>query len=191
MDRFKLLLAQFDNTLKQFNLSNYEKLYSPLSNKEVVYQLQQLGVNNENLTSLFNWKNGYDPAKDAENLCQIFDIGTLLSIEFIIEIQKMWAGIYWTNYFIPLITDSTGQYILYNNKRGLNYGKLYLYSTSMFGDELVGYYDSIYAMINTTVEAYEQNIFTYDPVRDWLDIDYNKYHSVAKKINNNSKFWKL
>ena len=93
---------------------------------------------------------------------------------------------------IPLITDSTGEYILFNNEQGNDYGKLYFYSASILvAIETISCYDSIKSMIETTIEAYEQEKLKYDNGEDWLDIDVKGYWKIAAKYNHHSKFWIL
>ena len=194
MNSFKLLLEKFDVTLRKYNLPNYEKLYPPLSDKEIDTRLNELGINDKNFKSLFTWKNGYDPDQNVNVLCQVFEFGALLSLDAIkdtVNANKNDAR--WDNQLlIPLVTDSTGQYILFNNEPGNDYGKLYLYSASLLvAIETIGYYDSISAMIETTIEAYEQGIQKYDEVEDWLDTDIKGYRKIATKYNVHSKYWAL
>src|SRR5438876_662246 len=124
MNSFKLLLEKFDMTLRKYNLSNYEKLYAPLQDKEIDIRLNELYIKNEDFKTLFAWKNGYDPDHNVNILCQVFELGTLLSLDAIIStVSANKNNSRWDNQLlIPLITDSTGEYILFNNEQGNDYG---------------------------------------------------------------------
>jgi hypothetical protein len=191
MNSFKLLINRFDSILRNHNLPNYIKLYEPLSLKEIDHYFKSLNIDNEYLHNLFEWKNGYDPDQNVNMLCRIMDFGTLLSLEYISESVNINSkDRLWDTSFIPLITDSTGQYIMFNNKQGTDYGKLHLLSSSLlFAEEPISYYDSVYTMIETTIEAYEKEVLKYDHNKDWLNMDVKKFYEIAQKINKNSKYW--
>ncbi len=187
------MLQKLDNVLVKYNLPNYKKLYDPLATSEIDVYMQELGIINEDLRKLFTWKNGYDPNQNVNILCQIFEIGTLLTLGFIqkkININQTSIHL-WNNAFVPIITDSTGQFILFNNQKGEDYGKLFLYSASLLFVKPVSCYDSILAMIKTTIEAYEQGALFYDVKEDWVNSDMRKYYQIASKNNRGSKLWDL
>lgn len=194
MATFNALLETFDASLRKFNLTNYERLYAPLSDVEINDYLEQLNINNENFKLLFTWKNGYDPNQKTKVLCQVVDYGTLLSLQSIVRSLDANKSIgRWEDHFIPLITDSTGQYLLFNNnKDSSDFGKLHLYSASLlFVEEPVSYYDSIFTFIETTIEAYEVGALKYDAQEDWLNKDVYRIREIAKRINVNSEYWSL
>jgi|HubBroStandDraft_6_1064221.scaffolds.fasta_scaffold1009981_1 hypothetical protein len=183
------LLTKFDKTLREYNLSNYHRLFPPLTESKIDAFLKSLEIDDEDLKKLFLWKNGFDPNQDPQIICQIFDCDLLLSINIIPDYIAANRE-YWNNYFIPLLTDTTGKYVLFNNKVGEDYGKLYLYSNPLFIIEPISYYDSIYSMIETTIEAYIQEVFKYNEEEDWLDINLNRFNTLAAKINTKSNHWK-
>ena len=91
--------------------------------------------------------------------------------------------------YIPLINDGCGSFIMFNNKPGIDYGKLCLHSPSLSFVEPITYYDSVYTMIETTIEAYKQNVFVYDSPNDFVDQDIDRFHEIGKEFNKNSKYW--
>ncbi|OQP54575.1 hypothetical protein A4H97_21640 [Niastella yeongjuensis] len=194
MATFNALLESFDTSLRKFNLTNYERLYAPLSDGEINDYLEQLNINDEDFKLLYKWKNGYDPDQNPQVLCQLFDFGTLVSLNYIVEALEANETIgSWEDNFIPLITDSTGQYLLFNNDRNSkDYGKLHLYSASLlFVEEPVSYHDSIASFIDTTIEAYETGALRYDAHEDWLNKDVDEFRRIGKRINVNSEYWSL
>ena len=74
---------------------------------------------------MFQWKNGFDPDRDKNKRCRIFEFDCLLSLNSIVETLKNYGDLsLWEKEFIPLLTDTTGQYILFNNEKGDDYGRL-------------------------------------------------------------------
>src|SRR5690348_713247 len=113
------ILIEFDKILREKNLTNYNKLLPPLSSVELSERLSQINVTDESFKKLYEWKNGHD-IMDG-NRCQIFNFDTLISIDNLIhqvEINKLDKYNIWEHLFIPIITDSTGQWLLFNNKKG-------------------------------------------------------------------------
>ena len=191
MNSFKLLLEKFDVTLRKYNLDNYKKLQPPLPENEIDNYLNELGVKNENFKLLFRWTNGFDCSQGEKTRSKIFDRGALLSLEYITELTNDDIDI-WKKTFVPLVSTGDGDYLLFNNKKGKDYGKLHLYSVAaLFIDNPVSFYDSIYAMIETTIKAYEKKILVYDANENWLDENFEEFHKLGKKYNKLSDFWKL
>lgn len=191
MKPLETLLEKFDEVLKLYNPTNYKKLQPPLSEDKIVYYLTELGISDKNLWSLFKWKNGFNCQRGENRHNQIFNFGGLLSLNYIFESEKLDMGT-WEKGFIPLISSGDGDYIIFNNEKGKNYGKLHLYSVSLLSiDDPVICYDSLHALIETTTEAYEKRALTYDPTHDWLDRDGRAFREIALKYNRSSDFWKL
>lgn len=194
MESFDLILNKLDSTLQRYNLVNYEKLESSLPTNETEFYLNKLNITDSDFRSLYYWKNGYNVNKNVNNICSVLEYGTFMSLESVYNTflkNKTGSGRWDSPSLIPFITDSTGQYILFNNRNGANYGKLYLYSASILvAIDTISYYDSISSLLQTTIEAYEKGILKYIETEDWLDIDVRKFRDIAVKYNFNSKFWK-
>ncbi len=191
MKSFNLLLKEFDLILTKYNTINYRKLKDSLPNDEVLSYLNKLKVIDSNFKSLYNWKNGNDVNDIAVMRCQIFNFGSMISLNSISFFMNT-SELYWDPFFIPLVANGDGDYLLYNNENESDHGKLHLFSPSLlFIEEPITYYDSISSLLETTIEAYKQSALIYDSKEDWLDIDIDKYYEIAKQINIKSKYWAL
>lgn len=191
MKSFKLLLEEFDKVLKEYNLQNYNKLKPPLLLAEINTCFDKLNINDESLHLLYEWKDGFDAYNRPNEVCSIMKFDTFYSLESVKQLinyysdGEVWPG----NSFIPIINDGCGSFIMFNNKPGIDYGKLCLYSPSLLFVEPITYYDSVYTMVETTIEAYKQEIFVYDQAIYFLDVDIDRFHEIGKKINKHSKYW--
>ena len=189
MNSFKLLLEKLDATLRRYNFDNYKKLQPPLPESEINSYLKSLGIKDENFKLLFSWKNGFDFRTEGKTRTQMFDRGALLTLEYILECKNDDKED-WEKTYIPLISTNDGDCLLFNNKKGKDYGKLHLYSVSaLFIDNPASFYDSIYTMM--AIKAYERKILVYSSNDNWLYEDFEEFHRLAKKYNKLSDFWKL
>lgn len=192
-ERFSLLLDEFDNILQVYNPLNYARLYNPIADTHIEDSLITLKISDMDFRQFFKWKNGFDFKSEAGTNCQIFESGGMMSLESIIRKVKIHNTTQhiWDSKFIPIITDSKGQYILFNNKMGNNFGKLYFYSASILSAITpITCYDSLSTLIKTTIMAYQKGILKYDIDDDWLDIDRYSYNNLAQSMNPKSEFWK-
>jgi hypothetical protein len=185
------LLQKLDSTLRAYNPINHAKLKQPLPEKEIENYMSKLQVNNEDFKLLFTWKDGYDVFKIGNAPCQIFDFGTLLSLQSIVDVLEQtteddrWEG----EQFVPLIAETTGEYILLDNGKGATYGQLFLYSVPYLHIEPEPLYDSISSMVETTIEGYEKKILKYNAEFGYLDRDVLAFRKVGMKHNKKAKFW--
>jgi hypothetical protein len=193
MSTFENLLQKWDKTLRKYNPRCYEMLYSPLSPDQIGLKLIDNGCTDENMKAWFGWKNGIDPDKDPDIDCMIFYFGVMpMSLDALTDTSRAYLDDQiWDASFIPLATDRTGLYLLFNNKPGEDYGKIYLYSVSLLFTEPVSYYDSLSAMLETAILDYEQQALVYDPKKNWLNEDHKKHREIAKRVNIHSDYWKL
>jgi hypothetical protein len=185
------ILDQFDSILKTYNINAFNLLQPPLAKEKIYEYLKILRVNDENFEALFNWKNGFSQPDRQNTRYEIFDFGSPLSIESIIKVYQS-DSTPWVKSFLPLVEPGTGDAMLFNNSKGKDYGKIHLYSVSLFFiNEPISYYDSIYAMIVTTIEAYVKKILFYDDSLGRLNIDTESFHRIASTLNKKSDYWKL
>ncbi|OIQ97454.1 hypothetical protein GALL_204640 [mine drainage metagenome] len=186
MKTFKSLLQELDTTLRNYNIVEYNKLQPPLPDKEIDKSLKDLGIIDENVKALFQWKNG----EKEDSYCQMMECGGLLSLQEIKEDKESYLSDCYASSFIPIISEGE-QKILFNNKSGSHYGKLYLYSVPcLYIDYPISYYDSLETMVTTIIEAYKKNAYAYNLESNWLDIDHEKFREIAKKNNKKSTYWK-
>lgn len=67
-----------------------------------------------------------------------------------------------------------------------------LYSVSLlFIEDPITYYDSIYSLVAITIKAYETEALKFNQRDNWLDVNINKFHAIACKLNTESAYWKL
>jgi len=184
MDSFETLLQKFDATLLRHNMAAYENLLPPLSDQEIDKGLKEIGIDDENVKALFQWKSGME----NNRLCQMMDYGGLLSfdsIKYQISVNK-----YYDPRLVPLISDNGEEMLLFNTNPGPHYGKLYLFSVpQLYIDYPVSIYDSLPAMLETTIELYDTGAFKYDRAENWLDINFDEYYLITKKHNKDCVFW--
>ena len=185
MQTIKSLLVELDAVLKQYNTPEYKKLQPPLPDSDIDKFLQEIGIHDENIKALFQWKNG----EKEDSYCQMMNYGGMQSLEII----KEWRMIDrpFDQFLIEIITDNGEESLLFNNKKGPYYGMIYIYSIGLlYIEHPISYFDSLTSMIKTTIEAYKTKAFKYDKEDNWLDIDFKKYSVIAKKYNKKSAYWK-
>ena len=192
---FIVILNEFDEVLRTFNESNYQRLLPPLIPKEIESFLDLLGVSDKDFNSLYLWKNGIDITEDDSmlNKATFLEFGKIISLKDVVDFVNINKNeISWPNTFVPIVTNSDGEFILFNNEKGQKYGKLYLYSAALlFVDEPVEYYDSLSSMLITTCEAYKSGALKYDKNENWLNVDSKEYRKIASRINIASEYWRL
>ena len=71
----KLLLEELDSTLRKYNKIEYEKLLPPLPDNEIDNYFDELGVNDENVKALYQWKNG----EKEDSYCRMMIFGGFVS----------------------------------------------------------------------------------------------------------------
>lgn len=186
----KQLIEKFDITLRQYNPKNYAKLQPPLSNGEIDSYFERLEINHPDLHLLYEWKSGFDFSNGIGTNEFIFEFGMLCplnEVEDFLEVQMPEH-----NKFLAIVSDIAGDCFYFNNNQGPDYGKIHLYSVSMLSiDPPYSYYDSVSAMLETTIEGYESKALWYNDSDETLDIDFNLYYKIARKINKKCEFWKL
>lgn len=187
------IFTLFDHTLKKYNRTNYARLSDPLSNEEMISYIEKIQVTNDDFKSFYTWKNGFDYMKNPSVDCQIFDFGAPLPLQEMVAtiIADKAENHQWNDQFIPLITETTGQYLMFNNCPGDDYGKIHLYSPSLlYVDDPISYYDSIQTMIQTMIVCYENGIVFYNKAEDWLEINFEGYWNLGTQYNPRSDYWK-
>lgn len=188
MNRFEILLEEFDETLKKYNNTNYERLQPPLPNKKIESLLKQIGIVDKDVYTLYNWKNGVA----SEHLfANIFCFGcSLLSLENVLK--------YKTNNYLKnsnmdglvILFDNQEECFLFNQNRGEDYGKLHLYSVPLLSIETpYSYFDSLASMLETTIDQYKNGGLVYDQGRGSLDENIEVNIEIYKKLNPLSAFY--
>jgi hypothetical protein len=184
MEPFKMLLDKLDAALREYNPIAYENLRPPFPDAVIDKNLGELGISDENVKALFQWKGGMK----YENGCRMMLFGGLLTFDSIKESIEF--NEYYDPLLIPLISDNGEEMLLFNSKPGSHYGKLYFYSVpELYIEHPVSYYDSLNTMVQTTIKAYSKKAYEYNTDRNRLDIEGHKFDEIAKNYNKNCVYW--
>jgi len=184
MTETKLLLAELDTVLRKYNIVEYTKLQPPLPDEEIDKYFEEFGIEDEDLKALYQWKDG----EQADSYSKLMKNGGIQSLQ---EVKKYLSfdKLYDTD-LLEIISDNGEEALLFNKREGPHYGKLYFYSVPcLYIEHPISYFDSINAMLRTTIEAYKEGAYQYDDKARWLNIDRSKFATIAKKININSRYW--
>jgi len=199
MNDFEAVLRQFDTTLMKYNQHAYRQLGAPLPEADIEQKMAQLGLKDEQLKAWFEWKTGdvlaaidededEDEAPSSKELlaqgCYPISLDGILALREAREEDPSWP-----EQFVPIATDGTGLFLLFNSAPGEDYGMIYLYSASLLKTDPESCYDSLQAMMETTIRAYEEGILSYNEDDDWLEEDFDRYYPLAKEINVRSAYW--
>lgn len=184
MATIKSLLQEFGDTLRRYNPFEYEKLQPPLTDKEIDKSLIEIGISDENIKALFQWKNG----EKEDSYCQMLSFGGLQSLEAIKQVRSTDRP--YDSRLVEIISDNGEESLLFNTNPGPHYGKFYMYSVHrLYIDYPISYFDSLEAMLKTVIESYKKKAYLYDTQKNRLKILNDKFVSIAKKNNKNSAFW--
>jgi hypothetical protein len=184
MQAFVKLLQEFGAVLSKYNPGAYKNLAPPLQDAEIEKNLRELNIKDENAKTLYLWKGGVQ--KEGGYLMMPF--GELLTFGTIKEIIQ--GNDIYDSLLKPLISDNGEEIVLFNTKQGKHYGQLYLFSVpSLYLTHPIRCFDSLYSMIETTVEAYKENIYQFGKESKRLRIDWDKLTNLANKYNPKSTLW--
>jgi hypothetical protein len=189
MKKFEIILNNFTNVLQKYNPINYDYLQSPLPDKMIAEYLNTIGVKDEDVFSLYKWKNG---VPDDFYNSMIFEFEcTMLSLQEVkkcIEVYKVPSPT--QEGLIPLFSCGNDEYLLFNNNAGADYGKIYLFSVSILSiDPVYAYYDSLQSMFETTVQLYEVGGLHYDDKTNFLGSNIDISVNIYKQLNPISNFY--
>jgi hypothetical protein len=193
MSSFHKVLEKFDLTLKKYNRTGYDNLSDPPSEGEVMEGLSRLECADEDLKAWFAWKRGTDMGAvsgEERQKRKIFMFGAYpISLDAISSLLEMHSDDpIWDYWYIPIATDEAGLFLLFNNQEGEDYGKIYLYSASLLVTDPEICYDSLSAMLQTTISAYEKGIL-YRTDENLLKYDGRKYSQLVRKFNDSPGYW--
>ena len=185
MQTIKSLLDELDTVLKQYNMPEYKKLQPPLPDSNIDKFLQEIGIHDENIKALFQWKNG----EKEDSYCQMMVYGGLQSLKAVKESLSRFK--LYDPLLIEIISDNGEESILFNNNPGPHYGQLYMYSIpQLYIEYPISYFDSLNTMIKTTIESYKAKAFEKTNSSNRLQFNFEKLTRIAKKYNKKSAYWK-
>lgn len=181
---FKSLLYELDASLRRYNPSAYETLRPPLPEQEIDRHLEELGIADEQVKVLYSWKSS--GANDDE--VSMTSVGGLLGFDDI-ETWKGYLSDTCDPCLVPLFGNDSDGY-LFNTRKGPHYGKLYFFSVScLYIDHPISIFDSLPAMVQTLIEAYEQGVYE-SGADGWLEIDSRRFTDIALRMSPEAAFWK-
>ena len=181
-------IHELDRLLRIHNPVNYNRLQSPLLDRQIESYLQELGINDQDVFELYRWKNGVFPA--MENRAMLFESRvSLLSLESVLSCKDMYDDQFDEDH-IMLFASPFDTGFLFNKGLEKNYGKLHLYSVPLLSIENpYSYYDSILTMLESNIQAYEAGFFQYNKDDDILNYKFGDILNILKSLNNESEYW--
>jgi hypothetical protein len=189
MSRFEEKLSAFAEILLEKNPDSFV-LYQPaLTTKEVELSFNEMNVTDTNLLALYNWRNGIQQFESL-NKEKIFEFGNLISLDIVKDMYSRIDDFYDfdSKELIPIIGNSAGDVLFFNNNRGKDYGKIHLYCVSLlYIENPVSIFDSLDLMIEMHIYLYKEGLMFYD--KTGFGILYDQYLDVGRKLNINSEYW--
>jgi len=188
MQNFKAVLEEFDETLKQYNKYNYDKLQPPLPNKEIKQLLTSIGIENDDVHALYQWKNG---VSDEAGLSMIFSFeSTMLSLKNVVNLKDNNNLGFENIDGLVMLFDNAEDCLLFNSNSGEDYGKLHLYSVSFLSIENpYPYFDSLISMFETTIHQYQKGGLIFDTDLNFLKSNTEINIEIYRKFNPLSDFY--
>lgn len=194
MPRFINLLQQIEEFL-QINKANiYERLQPGLKRVYTEQLFNSTGIQSNNeLLTLYEWRNGvnYNSGWVIGEI-DFFSGGLLLSVEDMINAYKIFYqdGLRDNKALLPIFTDGSGDYLLYNDDKTTNHGQLLLYAPSLLlsAEPKATIYDSLTSLFKTIIECYNNRAYTFK--NGQLEIDYDLEWEIAEALNPSSDYWK-
>jgi hypothetical protein len=188
-------LSLFENQLTEKRPAAIALLQPGLSHREITKQLKRVGIENDQVTALYSWRNGISASNFQSQTIdelEIFPTKIMLSLEEAINAYEICVNRKkeWDEHFFPLFTDGGGDYILFNfDKSSPDHGQLYFYSPSLLlSEKPVSIYDSVERMIYTFAKSLEAGVYIQIPGED-PDIDFEVIYAIGKKINPKSEYY--
>ena len=194
-DKLRLLMIEFEKCLDQYCNVMCNKLEPPFPVSTINQSLGKVNIDDDDLRTYYAWKNGIDyDAVLATNAFDYSSFGVMPTLEFAsnVSYENNNSDHMWDSSLFPVIASFGGDFLLYNhNMEDKDYGKIFLYSTSLLcmpSEE--SYFDSLELMIETHIQCFKNKVFVYDSDQMFLDVDTDAYFEIAAKLNPESKYWK-
>jgi len=159
MPDLKHLLTELEKILRGYNAPIVKKLGPGLSEKIISEMFAKIGMRNEDLIVLYNWKNGISYSEEWKiGEFDFFGFGTFISLEDAIENYEYLSDLSGQKYLLPLFTNGAGDYVFFDGDReSINFERLLFYSPPInLSGEAVPVYDSLQVFLKTTIECYQK-----------------------------------
>lgn len=189
------VLNEIEYCLEKFNIQTLSLLYKGIIDIELDefirenYELIEMNI--PDLYSLYSWHNG-TKVKNNSIKPYLFDDFSFCSLDYIQEILNF------DNFYkfkekklFPFFTSYNGEYLalsLHNDQQ-----IFYCSTWDIEIENIVSRYDSIFSMLKTAIEQYNNNCFiSEDDGFLSLNFDnYKTYLSIGNRLNPRSKYWKI
>ncbi|MFL5739276.1 MAG: hypothetical protein ACJ75B_03595 [Flavisolibacter sp.] len=187
-------LKLFERTLQILALTIYDKLSPGLPKEYLVEMLSRLRVKDENLVTLFNWKNGIENGwqyKITEyDICsfgKMPDFNNAVSL-YLAGKASGSPG----KHLFPVMTSFGGDYLYYDmNTKSKTFASLLVYSPAILVNKPVAAFECLPDFFNCINKCFLDRIYSLDDTGRHLNIDFEKETSFMKERNPKVKFWKL
>jgi hypothetical protein len=194
VDKINTYIKKLEACLSSYCPFLYSKILPPLIDRERDILFDQLKIDDEILKKVYTWKNGIE--NDGQLFTNSYNytgFGVIPTLDYAAEILQIESiNKYWKKSYFPLVVSFSGDFLLYETDRAnANYGQLFLYCPTMgHVYEQISYFDSVYSLIDTIIESFNEKAFVYDNVEKFLDIDFDLSYPIATELNPKSKYWK-
>lgn len=187
-------LKLFEKTLQDLAPTIYDKLSPGIQREYLVEMLGRLRIKDENLVTLFNWKNGIGNGwqyKITEfDICsfgKMPDFNNAMSL----YLADKASGIPGKHLF-PIMTSFGGDYLYYDmNTKSRTFANLLAYSPAILVNKPVTAFESLSDFFNCISDCFLDGIYSLDDTGRYLNIDFEKETAFMKEKNPKAKFWKL
>jgi hypothetical protein len=148
----------------------------------------------QDMIALYNWKSGL-PEQTWDFNLELFSGGTFIHYLDTISTYKIVLEYEGTEFYklLPIILrpfiGSEDPVMINLDETSSTYGSILYYSakSTPFGPALV--YDSLHSLIQTIIECYHQNVYTFDVNGELLYNDTEKINNIRKKFNKKKSYW--
>jgi hypothetical protein len=182
-------LQEFERCLLAFRPSAYSFLQPGLDQHVVEDRLNQCGIRNDTICSIFTWHNGVNKSTEPTiGDINLFAGHWLYSLDEAIDRYRWEKKSFWGlgKSLFPIFNNGEPSlFINVSQKDPFIY-----YFNSGIVSKPKSIYDSFETMIETVIELYSNEGYVYDTeFGDYLD-NRETHDKICQRMNPNSKFWK-
>lgn len=183
-----ILLKNIEKELEKLNHSSLSYLNRGLNAEEIKVKFLKISLQpNDELITLFSWKNGTDKNLDVKlGHLTIFPGFYFMSLQESIDSYLELRGKpNWKKYWFPIFANGGGDFYavdLNEKSKGEVIGFF------VYEDECMVEYNSLTSMIKTFEECYKKGVIYRDD-NGYLDMDYFEHTLIARRINPNLQIW--
>jgi len=186
------LLIELSKYLEDNDAAILKSLQKGLNQDYTTATLANIGISNNELPVLYEWKNGIDiNAEFIIGAMDFFSHGVFLSLENAIENREslLESECITSEFLLPIFTNGGGDYILFNAvSNSQSTGQLLSYSPMVtLSLEPITIYDSLANFVETIIECYKKKAYVFND--GILEVDYELEKRIASILNPNAAYW--